>query len=129
MMADPSSSPQTKERKRLSGARRALLLFSRAAVTTLALCSAGLGFMTGVRIGSKDYDPAAYAIGAAALCCAAFTVIAFMLYRRRVAIARLGRLQAKVEELSDTNWELHDAEMRALGQARDQAEAANHAKS
>ena len=129
MMADTASSPQPNRIKRLAGARRALLLFSRAAVTTLALCSAGLGFMTGVRIGSKDYDPAAYAIGAAALCCAAFTVIAFMLYRRRVTIARLGRLQAKVEELSDTNWELHDAEMRALGLARDQAEAANRAKS
>jgi signal transduction histidine kinase/CheY-like chemotaxis protein len=113
----------------LARARRALLLFSRAAVTTLAVCSGGLGFMTGVRLGSKDYDPTAYAIGAAALCCAAFTVIAFMLYRRRVASARLERLQARVEALADTNWQLHDAEMRALGQARDQAEAANRAKS
>src|SRR5689334_6775008 len=118
-----------KHGKSLAPARRALLLFSRAAVTTLAVCSAGLGFMTGVRLGSKDYDPTAYAIGAAALCCAAFTVVAFMLYRRRIAIARLGRLQAKIEELADTNWELHDAEVRALGQARDQAEAANRAKS
>jgi signal transduction histidine kinase/CheY-like chemotaxis protein len=109
--------------------RRALLLFSRAAITTLAICSAALGFLTGVRIGSRDYDPNAYAIGAGALCAAACTVIAYMLYRRRVAHAKLGRLEARVEELSDSNWQLHDAEVRALGEARDQAEAANRAKS
>ena len=80
-------------------------------------------------MGSRDYDPNAYAIGAGALCAAACTVIAFMLYRRRVALARLDILQARVEELADSNWELHDAEMRTLAQARDQADAANRAKS
>jgi signal transduction histidine kinase/CheY-like chemotaxis protein len=109
--------------------RRALLLFSRAAITTLAICSAALGFLTGVRIGSRDYDPNAYAIGAGALCAAACTVIAYMLYRRRIAHAKLGRLEARVEELADSNWQLHDAEVQALGEARDQAEAANLAKS
>lgn len=108
---------------------RALLLFNRATIGTLAIVSVVLGFLAGVRLGSRNYDPNDYAIGAAALCAAAFTVIAFMLYRRRVALGRLNTLEARVEELSDHNWELHDAEVQALGQARDQAEAANRAKS
>ena len=129
-MAD-SAAPDDLKRRRERGRRnhRALLLFSRAAIGTLAATSAGLGFLTGVRLGSRDYDPHTYAIGAGALCAAAFTVIAFMLYRRRVALGRLNSLEARVEELADCNWELHDAEVQALGQARDQAEAANHAKS
>ena len=108
---------------------RALLIFSRAAIGTLAMISTVLGFLTGVRLGSRDYDPHNYAIGAAALCAAAFTLVAFMLYRRRVALGRLTALEARVEDLSDRNWELHDFEVQALGQARDQAEAANRAKS
>jgi signal transduction histidine kinase/CheY-like chemotaxis protein len=108
---------------------RALLLFSRGVIGTLAVVSTWLGFLTGIRMGSRTYDPNTYAIGAGALCAAAFTVIAFMLYRRRVALGRLKKLEARVEELSDRNWELHDAEVKALGDARDHAEAANHAKS
>jgi signal transduction histidine kinase/DNA-binding response OmpR family regulator len=52
-----------------------------------------------------------------------------MLYRRRIALGRMKKLEARVEELSDHNWELHDAEVKALGDARDHAEAANRAKS
>ncbi len=52
-----------------------------------------------------------------------------MLYRRRVAKLRMIALEAQVDELSDKNWELHEAEMQALAQARDQADAANRAKS
>jgi signal transduction histidine kinase/DNA-binding response OmpR family regulator len=52
-----------------------------------------------------------------------------MLYRRRVALSRMKKLEARVEELSDHNWGLHDAEVKALGDARDHAEAANRAKS
>jgi signal transduction histidine kinase/DNA-binding response OmpR family regulator len=127
-MADEPT-PLDKRRERAARNHRALLLFSRAAITTLAIFSGALGFLTGVRMGSKDYDPNVYAIGAGALCAAACTVIAFMLYRRRVAKARMFELEARVEELADRNWELHDAEMRAIGEARDQAEAANRAKS
>jgi signal transduction histidine kinase/CheY-like chemotaxis protein len=108
---------------------RALLLFSRAAITTLAVFSAALGFLAGIRVKSDEYDPHAYAIGAATLCGVACIVIAVLLWRRRVVRARLDVLEARVEDLADRNWELHDAEMRALGEARDQAEAANRAKS
>jgi signal transduction histidine kinase/DNA-binding response OmpR family regulator len=128
-MADSQTSAKDKRRERAARNRRALLLFSRSAITTLAVISGGLGFLTGIRMGSRDYNPHTYAIGAGALFAAACAVIAFMLYRRRVVLSRLNQLETKVEELSDRNWELHDAEVRALGEARDQAEAANRAKS
>src|ERR1044072_316311 len=96
------SQPSNAERN-----HRALLLFSRAAIGTLGAVSVALGFLTGIRIGSASYSPPTYPLGAGALCCAAFTLIAFMLYRRRVTLGRLGKLEARVEELSDRNWELH----------------------
>ena len=108
---------------------RALLLFGRAVVTTLAVVSGALGFLTGIQFQSAQYNPHSYAIGAGFLCAVACTVLAFMLYRRRVAKLRMIALEARVEELSDKNWELHEAEMQALAQARDQADAANRAKS
>src|SRR6185312_2413630 len=73
---------------------RALLLFSRAAITTLAIVSAALGFLTGARMQSADYDPNIYAMGAGALFAAACTVIAFMLYRRRIVRTKIDALEA-----------------------------------
>jgi signal transduction histidine kinase/CheY-like chemotaxis protein len=127
-MADPPGNTLSRN-ERAARNHRALLLFSRGVIGTLAAVSTWLGFLTGIRMGSRNWDPNTYAVGAGALCAAAFTVIAFMLYRRRVALHRLKTLEARVEELSDHNWELHDAEVKALGDARDQAEAANQAKS
>jgi hypothetical protein len=105
-MADPQNPGKLTPAERAARNHRALLLFSRGAIGTLAVISTGLGFLTGVRMGSHDYDPHTYAIGAGALCAAAFTVIAFMLYRRRIALGRMKKLEARVEELSDHNWEL-----------------------
>jgi signal transduction histidine kinase/CheY-like chemotaxis protein len=108
---------------------RALLLFGRATYSTLALISVGFGFVAGARADSTNFDPKTFALGTGALLAAACAVIAFMSFRRRVARARMAMLEARVEDLADKNWELHDAEMKALGEARDQAEAANRAKS
>jgi len=90
-----------------------LVLFSRAVMTTLAVLSAGLGFLTGVRLKADTYDPHTFAIGAAALFCAASTVIAFLLYRRRLAKDRYRALQARCEQIADENWELREAQERA----------------
>jgi signal transduction histidine kinase/CheY-like chemotaxis protein len=108
---------------------RALLLFGRSVVSTLAVVSGALGFLTGIEVQRSQYNPHSYAIGAGFLCAVACTVLAFTLYRRRVAKLRMIALEARVEELSDKNWELHEAEMQALAQSRDQADAANRAKS
>ena len=107
----------------------ALVLFGRAVVGTLAIVAMALGFLAGIRFRAEAYDPHAYAIGASALFAAACSVIAFLLFRRRIGRVRLRALEKRVEELSDRNWELHEAEMTALALARDQAEAASRAKS
>jgi PAS domain S-box-containing protein len=92
---------------------RALVLFGRAVMTTLAIISGALGFLTGVRIQHSNYDPYTYAIGTGALFAAACAVIAFMMVRRRVLLERLRRTEAQAEELADRNWELREAEERA----------------
>jgi PAS domain S-box-containing protein len=92
-----------------------LVLFSRAVMITLTVCSVGLGFLTGVKLKEDTYDPHAYAIGAAALFCAATTVIAWLLFRRRILRARFRNLQARCEQLADENWELREAQERARG--------------
>src|SRR6185437_15770121 len=93
--------------------RRALALFGRAAMTTLAICSGGIGFLTGIRLQAGNYDPNAYATGAGVLFALACGVIAFMLVRRRWLVKKLRKAEASVEELSDQNWELREAEERA----------------
>jgi PAS domain S-box-containing protein len=90
-----------------------LVLFGRAVVITLSIVSAWLGFLAGIRIRSGAYDPHSYAIGAGALFAGACAIIAFMLTRRRVAKLKIRLLEARVEELSDRNWELREAEERA----------------
>jgi PAS domain S-box-containing protein len=92
---------------------RSLVLFGRAVVITLSVVSACLGFLAGIRLQAGDYDPHAYAIGAGALFAGACAVIALMLSRRRLGKLKHRMLEARVEELSDRNWELREAEERA----------------
>jgi len=92
---------------------RALVLFGRAVMTTLAVVSGALGFLTGIRIQHSNYDPYAYATGVGALFAAACAVIAFLMVRRRMLLERLRQTEARAEELADRNWELREAEERA----------------
>ncbi len=93
--------------------KRALILFGRAAWTTLAVCSGAIGFFVGIRLQSANYDPYAYASGVGSLFAAACTTIAFLLIRGRELKEKLQALEARAEELSDRNWELREAEERA----------------
>ena len=89
------------------------MLFGRTVVITLSVISGGLGFLAGVRIQNGTYNPHSYAIGAGALFAAAMAFIAFQLVRRRINKQKMRLLEARVEELSDRNWELREAEERA----------------
>ena len=109
--------------------KAALVLFGRAVVSTMAVVSGWLGFLTGIRLQSSTYDPYAYGTGVGALFAAACAVIAFMLMRQRTHADKVRALETRIEELSDDNWELHEVEMNALEKARDLAETANRAKS
>ena len=91
----------------------ALILFGRSAVITLSVMSGGIGFLAGIQLSSPDYDPHSYAIGTGALFAMACTVIAFLLYRRRLAKARYRDLELHNKELADQLWEAREGEVRA----------------
>ena len=93
--------------------KRALILFGRAAWTTLAVCSATVGFYAGIELQSANYDPYSYANGVAALLAAACTGLFVLLIRARKLKGRMQALETRVEELADRNWELREAEERA----------------
>ncbi|MGB7259647.1 MAG: ATP-binding protein [Pseudolabrys sp.] len=99
-----------------TGAERhhaALVLFGRAVVTTLTMVSVALGFLAGVHASRAQYDPYAYATGVGALFAAACAFIAYLLYRRRVRADTIGSLEERIDDLTDRNWELREAEERA----------------
>ncbi len=93
----------------------ALILFGRSTVVTLSVISGALGFYAGIQASRADYDPHAFALGAAALFATACVVIAGLLMQRRSAKAARRELEVRIEELSDRNWELREAEVRARG--------------
>jgi signal transduction histidine kinase/CheY-like chemotaxis protein len=95
----------------------------------MAVVSGWLGFLAGIQLRKSNYDPYAYATGVGALFAATCAIIAFMLMRQRSHNDKVCALEARIEELSDDNWELHEIEVSALGKARDLAETANRAKS
>jgi PAS domain S-box-containing protein len=109
----------TSPAKRVSALRkssrnaRSLVLFGRTVVVTLSVISGGLGFLAAMRMQQDTYDPHAYAIGTGSLFAAAMAFIAFQLMRRRANKQKLRVLESRVEELSDRNWELREAEERA----------------
>src|SRR5262249_25145417 len=57
-------------------------------------------------------DPISYAVGAGALIVAIWAATAFFATQRRTT-ATLRAMEARIEELSDRNWELREAEERA----------------
>ena len=127
-MTETGSSIVQLARKRARN-KAALVLFGRSVVATMAVVSGWLGFLAGIRLQSSNYDPYAYGTGVGALFAAACAIIAFMLMRQRAHADKVRTLQARIEELSDDNWELREIEVSTLEKARDQAETANRAKS
>ena len=110
MAADMQPGQQTKT---VSRNTKSLVLFGRTVVITLSVISGCLGFYTGIRLTSESYNPHSYATGTGALFAAACAVIAFLLTRRRAAKGRMRTMEMRIEELSDSNWELREAEVRA----------------
>jgi PAS domain S-box-containing protein len=76
--------------------------------------SGGIGFFAGIELQRNQYNPYDFATGIGALFAVACVTIAVLLMRRRnVAGKRTRALEARIEELSDQNWELREAEERA----------------
>lgn len=110
VMSERSRQPQPHSRN-----IAALILFGRSAVITLSVISGAFGFYAGIQASSSNYDPHAFALGAAALFAIACGVIAWLLMQRRAAMDARRGFEMRIEELSDRNWELREAEVRARG--------------
>ena len=105
--------PRTTAKKTPSRNMTALILFGRSAYITMALGFGGIGFYGGIVMSGDSYDPHAYAMGAGLLFAIACAVIALLLIRRRAGKTKRRQLEMRIEELSDRNWELREAEVRA----------------
>ena len=100
---------------------RMLALAARGAVVILA-------FYLTVPLVSEPVSVPFTAAMAGALLIAACGALALMARRNRLLAADVARLEGRIEELGDHNWELVGRDVAALARARDQAEAANRAK-
>jgi PAS domain S-box-containing protein len=112
-MRKKSASSIVRSRRNAVRNKRALILFGRAAWTTMAVCSGAIGFFVGIRLQHDNYDPYAYASGVGSLFAAACTALAYLLIRGRILKEKAQASETRVEELSDRNWELREAEERA----------------
>jgi len=108
MRANPQSTgePAKTEPRTLVAILRLTAPLAGAAIAVVA------GFIAGVRIQSAASDPVSYAVGAGALLIAVWAGTAFFATQRRTA-ATMRAMEARIEELSDRNWELREAEERA----------------
>jgi signal transduction histidine kinase/DNA-binding response OmpR family regulator len=144
-------------RARAALAHPVIVFIVRAFVLLSMSFGAAFGFLVAMRSPGTNYDPHAFAVGAAALFGAACGAAGLLFARNHAMRNELRHLRDRVEDLSDRDWELREAEERArrllashgdlalprhggrinylndafhaLADARDQAEAANRAKS
>jgi signal transduction histidine kinase/CheY-like chemotaxis protein len=92
---------------------RLLSLVVRALVITTMSFGVAFGFLSGTMSQAVNYDPNSFAIGVAALFGAACGAIGILISRIRQMKAELRRLETHLEEASDRNWEISEAQERA----------------
>ena len=93
--------------------RRLFSLVVRAVVVTTMSFGIAFGFLSGTMSQGAHYDPNAFAIGVAALFGAACGAMGLLISRIRQMKAELRRLESHLEEASDRNWEISEAQERA----------------
>src|ERR1700682_6336526 len=93
--------------------RRLFTLIVRAIVVTTMSFGIAFGFLSGTMSQGAHYDPNAFAIGVAALFGAACGAMGLLISRIRQMKAELRRLESHLEEASDRNWEISEAQERA----------------
>ena len=93
--------------------RRLFSIVIRALVITTMSFGIAFGFLSGTMSQGAHYDPNAFAIGVAALFGAACGAMGLLISRIRQMKAELRRLEAHLEEASDRNWEISEAQERA----------------
>ncbi len=93
--------------------RRLFTLVVRAIVVTTMSFGIAFGFLSGTLSQGDHYDPNAFAIGVAALFGAACGAMGLLISRIRQMKTELRRLESHLEEASDRNWEISEAQERA----------------
>jgi PAS domain S-box-containing protein len=93
--------------------RRLLSLVVRAVIITVMSFMVAFGFLSGTLSQAGHYDPNAFAIGVSALFGAACGTLGLLISRIRQMKAELRRLESRLEEASDRNWEISEAQERA----------------
>src|ERR1700733_1741711 len=93
--------------------RRLFSVVIRALVITTMSFGIAFGFLSGTLSQGAHYDPNAFAIGVAALFGAACGAMGLLISRIHQMKAELRRLEAHLEEASDRNWEISEAQERA----------------
>jgi len=93
--------------------RRLGSLVVRAAVLTVMSFTIAFGFLWGTLASGAHYDPHAFAIGTAALFGAACGTLGILVSRVRQMKRELRRLETRLDEAEDRNWEAREAQERA----------------
>ena len=93
--------------------RRLFTLVVRAIVVATMSFGIAFGFLSGTMSQGAHYDPNAFAIGVAALFGAACGAMGLLISRIRQMKAELRRLESHLEDASDRNWEISEAQERA----------------
>jgi PAS domain S-box-containing protein len=93
--------------------RRLFSVVIRALVVTTMSFGIAFGFLSGTMSQGAHYDPSAFAIGVAALFGAACGAMGLLISRIHQIKVELRRLEAHLEEASDRNWEISEAQERA----------------
>ena len=93
--------------------RRLFSLVLRAVIITVMSFMVAFGFLSGTLSQAGHYDPNAFAIGVSALFGAACGTIGLLISRIRQMKSELRRLESRLEEASDRNWEISEAQERA----------------
>jgi signal transduction histidine kinase/DNA-binding response OmpR family regulator len=105
--------PRVALRKPAILTRRLISLVVRGLVITTMAFGVAFGFLSGTTSPGAHYDPYLFAIGVAALFGASCGAIGILLSRIRQMKAELRRLEARLEEAADRNWEISEAQERA----------------
>jgi PAS domain S-box-containing protein len=93
--------------------RRVLLFVVRAAVLGSMSFAIGFGFLIGATSRAAHYDPHLFAIGVAWLVGGACGALGIMVSRIRQMKQDLRDLETKLDDASDRNWEMSEAQERA----------------
>jgi signal transduction histidine kinase/DNA-binding response OmpR family regulator len=93
--------------------RRLFSLLIRAMAITSMSFAVAFGFLSGTMAPAAHYDANSFAIGVAALFGASCGAMGILISRIRQMKAELRRLEARLDDAEDRNWEIKEAQERA----------------